>query len=206
MQKKPVRKRLGALNFKVDSSFGVLKVLRVLFLGFAHVLDASFVVLGGVGEFIARNFNVFEQNHLFESTHFHSFEGIVNTENNHLRVHGDFIVELLQHFLFLNEFDIAEAVCGKGDSLTESIVLSVGDIEKSEYLGRKTFVEFFTASQFILERGRTGEYETLAVNFVISDEVLDRHFAALADVSVTLFDSLTSESHGRLSTSSVLLG
>jgi len=58
---------------------------------------------------------------------------------------------VLEHFLFLDKLNIAEAVGSEGDSLTEPVILTVGNIEKSEDLALKTFVEFLASVQLILE-------------------------------------------------------
>jgi hypothetical protein len=113
---------------------------------------------------------------------------------------------MLEHFLFLDKLNIAEAVGSEGNSLTEPVILTVGNIKKSENLALKTFVEFLASVQLILEWGRSGKNQTFDVALVISNEVLHWHFTALSDICVTLLNSLTGESHRRLTSSSVLFG
>lgn len=127
-------------------------MFRLFFLGFAKVFDALFAAFGGVFKFIAVDCNVFPKDHLVKSTHFHGFERVINTENDHTCVLSNFIKETADQLLFLNELDVSKAVCGQRDSLTEPIVLSIRNIKESKNFASKSLIKFLSSRKLVFER------------------------------------------------------
>jgi hypothetical protein len=83
--------------------------------------------------------------------------------------------------------------------------LTVSDIKLGQHDVLKSHIEKVGLVAVGLELGGTGKYETLDVWFIISNEMVSGKLTNLSYVVVTLFFSDTSETHGRLTTTSVLL-
>lgn len=195
-----------------------------------HVLDdlhflASFLVheegavlglllLGGVqGDQVAVgvledpsvDLQVLEDDESLNSTKLKSLEGVVDTVTDTSGILGDLLEVLSDELLLLDELDVAEGLGRQLNSLVESVLASVRDIDDLDNLDLETTIEEVRLVQIVLEVGGTGQNDTSNVDLVVGDEVLDCQLGDLTDVVVTLLLTKTGETKGRLSSTSVLL-
>jgi hypothetical protein len=112
----------------------------------------------------------------------------------------------LNQLLLLNELDVGERVGSEFDSLVETVLSSVRDIDNLDDLGEESRVEQVTSAQISLELGTTGKDESGDVDPIVGDEVLDGEFGNFSNVISSSFLSETRESKSGLTTSTVLFG
>ena len=161
---------------------------------------------GGVLDLVAHDLDVFEQHHGLKGTVLKSLHGVLHSEADHTGVKSDVLEELSNDLSLLNVLDVGECLASKGDSLTETLIETVGNINSGNNLLLESEIEMITSLHDEFEIGATSNNDTLDVGHVIGDEVLASKLTALDDVQMTLFFSKTSETHSGLSTSTVLLG
>ena len=161
---------------------------------------------GGVLDLVAHDLDVFEQHHGLKGTVLKSLHGVLHSEADHTGVKSDVLEELSNDLSLLDVLDVGECLASKGDSLTETLIETVGNINSGNNLLLESEIEMITSLHDEFEIGATSNNDTLDVGHVIGDEVLASKLTALDDVQMTLFFSKTSETHSGLSTSSVLLG
>ena len=90
--------------------------------------------------------------------------------------------------------------------LVETVLSSVRDVDDVDDLCDETGVEEVTEVELGLEVCGSCEDDTLDVDLVVGDKVLDRVLGHLSDVVVSGLHTQSRESERRLSSSSVLLG
>lgn len=112
----------------------------------------------------------------------------------------------MDQLLLLDELDVRQTVGGELDGLVETVLSSVRDVDDRDDLGDETTIKHVTEVELGLEVGRSGKDDTLDVDLVVRDEVLDGVLSDLSDVVVSSLHSESRETKGRLSSSSVLLG
>lgn len=154
--------------------------------GAKGVFDAEAVLAGIVGDFVEILLN--EPVRSQSATHCHRTQQRANA------------------LLLLDEFDVGQRFGSELDSLVEAVLAAVADVDDLDDLGRQSRVEHVALVEDGLEVSRAGEDETLNVDLVVGDKVLDGELGHLADVVVSLLFSETSESEGGLTTTAVLLG
>jgi hypothetical protein len=117
----------------------------------------------------------------------------VNSENDQTGIGRDFFEELGENLLFLDEFDVGQAFLGEFDSLVETILTTIRNIDNLDNLGLQSLIEHFGLVEFSLEIGTTGQNETANVGLVVGDEDLSGDFSDFSEVVMSLFDSQTGE-------------
>lgn len=165
------------------------------------VLSASGILEGPAGDL-----QVLKNNEGFDSTKLQGLESVVDTVTDTAGILADLFEVLADQLLFLDELDVAKSLRGQLDSLVETVLSSVRDINHLDNLRSQTVVEHVGGVQVVLEVSGTSEDNTGHVDLVVGDEVLDSQLGDLANVVVTLLLSKTGETKGRLTTTAVLLG
>ena len=95
---------------------------------------------------------------------------------------------------------------GQGDSLVETLIEAVRDVDSCDDYILETIVKVITLLHDKLEIGATSDDNTTNVRSVIGDEVLSGQLTALDDVQMALLLSETCETNSRLTTTTVLFG
>ena len=156
---KPVGELLTGDDFQVDTGFGIFEILGVLLL-LSVQKENLLLVLHGVLDHIPHNLNILKQHHGLKSSKFHCFHGVFYTESDHTSIQCDLLEEFTNDLLLLDEFDIAKRVCREGDSLIESLVETIGDINCGDNVLLKTIVEVIRLLHDCFEVGTTGDDDT----------------------------------------------
>lgn len=168
-------------------------------------VEDDFATRGGL-ESPAGHFQILEDDQSLGGTSVQSFKSILNTVADLARVQGNFVEVGVDELLLLDELDVTESLGGKFDGLVETVLTAVRNINNLDDLGGQTTVEKIGLVQVVLEIGGTSKNQASNVDLVVGDEVLNGVFGDLADVVVTFLLTQTSETQGRLTTTTVLLG
>ncbi|KAI6766521.1 hypothetical protein HG531_011743 [Fusarium graminearum] len=176
---------------------------------------ALLLLLGGVEDDLATvvvlenpagDLKVLKDDKSLDSTQLKGLEGILDTVADLAGILANFLKVLSNELLLLDELDVAKGLGRQLNSLVETVLTTVRNINNLDDLCRKTVIKQVGGVQVALEIGRTSKDETSNVNLVGSDEVLDSQLSNLSDVVVTLFLSQTGETESGLTTTTVLLG
>lgn len=176
-------------------------VLSLLLLG--GVQDD--LVSSGILENPAVDLQVLEDDEGLHSTELEGLECVVDTVTDASSVLGDLLEVLSDKLLLLDELDVAEGLGGELDSLVETVLASVGDIDNLDNLDLQSAIKEIGLVQVVLEVRGTGQNDAGNVDLVVGDEVLNCQLGNLTDVVVTLFFTKTGETQRGLSTTAVLL-
>lgn len=200
----PLEERHLVDDFHLLASLGVHELFTVLLLQLRGVKDdlCSLAAL----ELPAGDLQVLEDDESLGSAGVKSLECVLNTVTDLAAVHADLVEVSVDELLLLNELDVAEGLGGKFDSLVETVLTTVRNVNNLDDLDCETLVEQIGLVEIGLEIGTTGKNETSAVALVVGDEVLNSQLGDLADVVVTLLLTQTGETQGGLTTTAVLLG
>ena len=204
MKAEPVSQLLTTDNFKVDTCVGILEVLRVLLLLGVQQENLRFV-LHRVLDLVPHNFDVFKQHHGLKCSKLQGLHGVLDSKGDHARVECDRLKEAPNDLLLLHELHVCEAVLGQSDGLGESLVETVGDINRRDDQRFQPLVKVVTLLHNELKISATSNDDASDVRPIVRDKVLNGEFAALDNVQMTLFFSETRETNGRLTTTTVLL-
>jgi hypothetical protein len=154
----------------------------------------------------AGDLKVLEDDQSLDGTELESLEGVLNAVANLASVLANLLKVLSDELLLLDELDVAESLGRQLDSLVETVLTTIRNVNNLDNLGRKAAVEHVGGVEVVLEIGGTSKNETSDVDLVGSDEVLDSQLGNLSDVVVTLLLSQTGETESGLTTTTVLLG
>ena len=161
---------------------------------------------GGVAEGVAGNVQSLPDNQCLDSTHVQSLERVDDTETVLSSVQSDLVKVLLDQTLLLDELDVGQRIGSKLDSLVETVLTTVRDVDDLDDLGQQTGVEQVGSAQVGLQLGATGQHETSDVDLVVGDKVLNSQLGNFTNVVTTSFLTKTRETQGGLTTTTVLLG
>jgi len=181
------------------------EVTRVLGLLGAESLEGDLTSLV-VEELKALVLEVLPHKECLDGTHFESHESFLDTEANLTGILSNFVEEVGDELLLLDELNVSESILSKLNCLVETIFTTVGNINKLNDNSLKTRVKEIRTGQDVLELGGTSENNTLDVGPVVSDKASHSSFSTLADVVVPLLETQTCKTKSRLTTTAVLLG
>ena len=129
----------------------------------------------------------------------------MHTKSNHTGVQSDGLEEASDNLLLLNELDVRKRVLSQGDSLVETLIKTVRDIDDGDDNTFESLIEMVTSLHDEFEISTTSNDDTLDVWPIIGDEILSSKLAALDDVEMALLLSQTSKTYSGLTTATVLL-
>lgn len=127
----------------------------------------------GVLENPAVDLQVLKDDESLNSTELEGLECVVDTVTDAAGVLGDLLKVLSDKLLLLDELDVAESLGGELNSLVETVLASVGDINNLDNFDLKSAIEKIRLVQVVLEVGGTGQNDTGNVDFVVGNEVLN---------------------------------
>lgn len=206
VEQQPIRQTFRVHNFEFHVGFRVAEELRVLLLLLSlsqHVHGGS--VSMGVSKFVASVSQVLPEQHNFEGAQVEGLEGVLNAEDVQASVEGNLLEKLANNFLLLHETHIPHRLGTHRDSLIETIIHSVADVEVSEHDRLQTSIENVRLEAVCFDLGWACHNNALNVRFVVSNKVLCGELADSSNVIMTLFLSDTCETQRWLTTATVLL-
>lgn len=201
----PFQERILRHNFHLLTSFLIQE----------HIPAAALLQFGGVENVLASvailqdpagDFQILKDNESLNSAKFQGLQSVLNTIADLAGVLANLLEVLIDKFLLLDEFDVAESLGGQLNGLVEAVLTTVGDVNDFDDLGLQTVVEHVGGIQIVLEIGGTSQDNAGDVDLIGSDEVLHRQFGDLSHIIVPLLLTETGETEGRLTTTTVLLG
>jgi hypothetical protein len=154
----------------------------------------------------AGDLKVLEDNQSLDGTEFKGLKGILNTVANLAGILANLLKVLSNKLLLLDELDVTKGLGRQLDSLVETVLTTVRNVNNLDHLCRETVVKHVGGVKVVLEVSRTSKNDTSNVDLIGSDEVLNSQLGNLSDVVVTLLLSQTSETESGLTTTAVLLG
>lgn len=103
------------------------------------------------------------------------------------------IKELGNKLFFLDKFKIGQGLRRLFNSLVQSVLKPVADINNVDHFALQPRVEHVSFVQIVLEIRTSGQHQTLNVAAIVSNETLNRHLADLTQVVVSFFLPQTSK-------------
>ena len=96
----------------------------------------------GVSKFIAGVGKVFPEEHDLEGSQFEGLQCVNNAEHVQASVEGNLLEKFAHYFLFLNVTNVSHTFRTHSDSLIETIIHTVADVEMSDHDRLETSIEY----------------------------------------------------------------